>query len=247
MSASQNPPKDKISRPPRLQPSPSLPNLRGGNAPPVPSTTHFRPNPHRSMSHLSFASTDCTPKTMLRGDRPRKSSKPQHYLTPPLTPSSSLKSESTNPESTDLTTSTQNQSTSAIPTFGDVQQNRILIIGNVPRELPEDVITQYLCGLTASKSDACSAPSASQQVEGPCAADTRIQTVDFRFRDKHVVVVAFYDVRDADIVSHLVAGNGWSSQSKICGNVKALPDKALGRPWQEGLTCRSVKPSHLQL
>ncbi|KAI6121514.1 hypothetical protein F5141DRAFT_521804 [Pisolithus sp. B1] len=247
MSASQNTPKDKISRPPRLQPSPSLPNLRGGNAPPVPSTTHFRPNPHRSMSHLSFASTDSTPKTMLRGDRPWKSSKPQHYLTPPLTPSSSLKSESTNPESADLTTSTQNQSTSATPTFGDVQQNRILIIGNVPSELPENVITQYLCGLTASKSDACSAPSASQQAQGPSTADTRIQTVDFRFRDKHVVVVAFYDVRDADIVSHLVAGNGWSFQSQICGSVKALPDKALGRPWQEGLTCRSVKPSHLQL
>lgn len=247
MAASQNTPKDKISRPPRLQPSPSLPNLRGGNIPPVPSTAHFRPNPHRSMSHLSFASTDSTPKTMLRGDRPRKSSKPQHYLTPPLTPSSSLKSESTNPESTDLTTSTQNQSTSTMTTFGDVQRSRILIIGNVPSELPEDVITQYLCGLTASKSDACSAPSASQQAQGPSTADTTIQTVDFRFRDKHVVVVAFYDVRHADKVNRLVGGNGWSSPSKICGNVKAPSQKALGRPWQEDLTCRSVNPSHLHL
>lgn len=247
MAASQNTPKDKISRPPRLQPSPSLPNLRGGNIPPVPSTAHFRPNPHRSMSHLSFASTDSTPKTMLRGDRPQKSSKPQHYLTPPLTPSSSLKSESTNPESTDLTTSTQNQSTSTMTTFGDVQRSRILIIGNVPSELPEDVITQYLCGLTASKSDACSAPSASQQAQGPSTADTTIQTVDFRFRDKHVVVVAFYDVRHADKVNRLVDGNGWSSPSKICGNVKAPSQKALGRPWQEDLTCRSVNPSHLHL
>ncbi|KAI6046079.1 hypothetical protein EDC04DRAFT_2631895 [Pisolithus marmoratus] len=246
MSASQHAPKEKITRPPRLQPSPSLPNLRGGDIPPVPSTTHLRPNPHKSMSHLSFAATDSTSKAMPSGHHPRKPSKPQHYLTPPLTPSSSLKSEVTNPESTDLTTFTQDQSTSPIPAFGDAQQSRILI-ANVPSELPEDVITQYLCGLTASKSEAYSAPSACQQVQVPSTTSTRIQNVDFRFRDKHVVVVAFYDVRDADKVNRLVAGNGWSCRSEICEKVKAQSEKALGRPWQESLTCLFFNPSHRHL
>ncbi|KAI6032954.1 RNA recognition motif 2-domain-containing protein [Pisolithus orientalis] len=246
MSASQHALKEKFPRPPRLQPSPSLPNLRGGKIPPVPSATHSRPNPHKSMSHLSFASTDSKPKTMVRGNRPRKPSNTQHYLTPPLTPSSSLKSQSTNPESTNLTTSTQDQSTSVM-TFGNVQQSRILIIGNVPSELPEDVITQYLCGLTASKSDPYSAPPASQQAQAPSTANTGIQTVDFRFRDRHLVVVAFYDVRDADKVNRLAAGNGLSSQVEVCGKVKAPSENPLGRSWQEGLTYLFVDPSHLRL
>ncbi|KIM69205.1 hypothetical protein SCLCIDRAFT_826441 [Scleroderma citrinum Foug A] len=154
--------KGATSRSPRLQPSPSLPNLR----------------------------------------------KNQHYLTPPLTPSSSLKSDSTDPDATN----TPADST----LLADARQNRFLIIVDVPREISNDVVTQYLTSLE----DTHSVSSESQREKPISTPHTAIQTINFRFRDKHM---------------HNVVDKG--TQKTHC-------EGALSFSWKEGLTCPFVNPAN---
>ena len=58
--------------------------------------------------------------------RPRHQSKNHHYLTPPLTPASSLKSDSTDPDSTDLGPPSDGHSPSMLSS--DSVESRFLIV-----------------------------------------------------------------------------------------------------------------------
>ncbi|KAF9227252.1 hypothetical protein BS17DRAFT_455306 [Gyrodon lividus] len=137
MSASQRTTKECNSRPPRLQPSPSLPNLRARNMSSESHLTQSQTTLHKLSTHISSPSpADLSYKIPFKeGDlhptkRSRQHSKNQHYLTPPLTPASSLKSDSTDPDSADLIVPSQEQAASASQNIAprDVGQSRFLIV-----------------------------------------------------------------------------------------------------------------------
>ncbi|KAL4074137.1 hypothetical protein J3A83DRAFT_2680919 [Scleroderma citrinum] len=231
MSTTQDAAKGGNSRSPRLRSSPSLPNLRGRHASCHPPTTRRRPD---------------SPKLTLEDDDPNHTWKPrinQHYLTPPLTPSSSLKSDSTDLESTDLNMSAESHS-SRTAVFGDAHQTRFLVIGNVPRDLSDDVIIQHLRCLTSSAEDTYLVPS-KIQVENPISTTQEaIQTIDFRFRDNHTVIVALYDVRSADKIKRSIESVRLHLQHDAInkGPQKTHCESALRTSWKEKLTCTSVCP-----
>ncbi|KAF8557595.1 hypothetical protein OG21DRAFT_227442 [Imleria badia] len=147
MSASLRLAADGNTRPPRLQPSPSLPNLRARNISSDPQLTGPQPSVHKSSAQLPSLSPSILSSNLSIKDgdphttkRSCQQSKNQHYLTPPLTPASSLKSDSTDPDSTDLSPPSDGQSPSHHIISTDSVESRFLIIGNVPNDLSEDVV-----------------------------------------------------------------------------------------------------------
>lgn len=74
-------------------------------------------------SHLSIKDGDPHPTK-----RSRQPSKNQHYLTPPLTPASSLRSDSTDPDSTDLSPPSDGQSPSKSLLSSEAAESRFLIV-----------------------------------------------------------------------------------------------------------------------
>ncbi|KAG1716633.1 hypothetical protein ID866_511 [Astraeus odoratus] len=265
MSTPQHTAKEGSSRPSRLQSSPSLPNLRERNGPSIPHTTQSPPTSQKPAFQLSsLVSAISSPKLPPKdGDLPRsrRTSKTQHYLTPPLTPSSSMKSDSTDLESAGPAMSAEDQSNAAA--VGDVQQSRFLLasvihdrhlsianvasqIKNVPRDVSEDVVDQYLHSLTSCREDASVGPPASQPAQNVSLADTPIQTIDFRLRDRRTVVAAFYDVRNADRVYQLISKKQLHSKPDTLGKGRhnAYYETSLGPSWEENLTCLFLSPGH---
>lgn len=194
--------------------------------------------------------------------RSRQQSKNQHYLTPPLTPSSSLRSDSTDPDSTDLSGPSDEQSTSPSQNFlsSDSAESRFLIvnlllchirtkliatiqIGNVPNDLAEDVIGPYFHSLAALPDDSSLARPNSQSVSNTGKV---IQTIYYRFQEKRAIILAFYDIRDAERVKRLIEANGSHPHygSDVDEKQKPSYEITVGSPWVEALTCLFVAPDH---
>ncbi|KIJ67890.1 hypothetical protein HYDPIDRAFT_107419 [Hydnomerulius pinastri MD-312] len=256
MSASQRTAKECSSRPPRLQPSPSLPNLRMRNMSLQPHLSRPQQNSHKPPSQLLAPSPAAlSSKVSYKEEEPhppnrsRNPSKNQHYLTPPLTPASSLKSDSTDPDSTDLNTPNDEVALPASHdiTSGDNHLSRFLIIGNVPNDLSEDIIGPYFHALASSTNDlASSARSGSVVAQSDSTTDKVIQTIYYRFQESRAIVLAFYDSRDADRVRRLIGAKSSQPQYDLVGKGKQTIsyDRQLGGPWEEALTCLFVVPDH---
>ncbi|KAH0827964.1 RNA recognition motif 2-domain-containing protein [Lanmaoa asiatica] len=254
MSASLRLAAEGNTRPPRLQPSPSLPNLRARNTSSDPQLSRPQPTVHKSSSQApSLSPAKLSSNFSIKdGDlhpikRSRQQSKNQHYLTPPLTPASSLRSDSTDPDSTDLNPPNDEQSASPPQNLlsSDSAESRFLIvnmllyhmrakltvvnqIGNVPNDLSEDVIGPYFYSLAALPDDSSSASH----------------------KEKRAIILAFYDTRDSGRVKRLIEANGSHSHhgSDVDDKQKTSYESTVGGPWVKALTCLFVNPDHfLQL
>ena len=189
--------------------------------------------------------------------RPRQQSKNQHYLTPPLTPASSLRSDSTDPDSTDLSPPSDGQSPSPNLLSSESAESRFLIvnlllhhmraklmvtnqIGNVPNDLSEDVIGPYFHSLAAL-------PDASSPAQANSQSDTGsvIQTIYYRFQEKRAIILAFYDTRDAERVKRLVEAHLHPHYGADGGvEQRTSYESTAGSSWAEALTCLFVAPGH---
>ncbi|KAG9316716.1 hypothetical protein JVU11DRAFT_2776 [Chiua virens] len=242
MTASLHPAPDTLPRPPRLQPSPSLPNLRARNVSSDAHLTRPQPTVHKSSSQMSSLTSAKLSSALAAKDGDLHPSKPyrqqpknQHYLTPPLTPASSLRSDSTDPDSAGLSPpSNDHPSSPSQKSFsGDSVESRFLIIGNVPSDISEDVIGPHFHSLAAH-------PDASPVARTNSEPGNIIQTIYYRFQEKRAIILAFYDIRDAERVKRLVETNGSRHESKTDGERGVV-----GSPWVKELTCLFVAPDHI--
>ncbi|KAG1737627.1 hypothetical protein EDB19DRAFT_942309 [Suillus lakei] len=233
------------TRPPRLQPSPSLPNLRPSPREMV--ISHHVAPPQSSNLRNSASPIPPQPSTSKDPSRSkthsRKATATSHYLTPPLTPSSSLQSDSTDHESADL----------SIPiadikglTLADSspecnQHSRFLIIGNAPGDLSEDVIAQYFKSISSpsvTNPRARAMPSATRRFPSK-----PIQRIFRRSPENRDFIVAFFDVRDAERAKRIIESR--SSKRMQDDGTKAIPSaQATGVAWQEALTCCLAETGH---
>lgn len=113
---------------------------------------------------------------------------------------------------------------------------------DVPREISNDVVTQYLTSLE----DTHSVSSESQREKPISTPHTAIQTINFRFRDKHMVGVTFFDIRNADKFKRSIETVPSRSQHNVVdkGTQKTHCEGALSSSWKEGLTCPFVNPAN---
>ncbi|KAG0706101.1 hypothetical protein DFH29DRAFT_203377 [Suillus ampliporus] len=196
------------TRPPRLQPSPSLPNLRPSpremvtsrHVAPPQSSLRNPASPIPPQPSTTKDASSCRPKTYSR-----KTPATSDYLTPPLTPSSSLRSDSTDHESTDLNLPIADLKglTLADSAPESNQHSRFLIIGNAPSDLSEDVIGQYFKSLSSPSVTTPRAwpapPSATRRLPSKM-----IQNIFRRSPENRDFIVAFYDVRDAERAKRII-------------------------------------------
>lgn len=129
----------------------------------------------------------------LASDFSKSSSRPTNYvlLTPPLTPSSSFSSQHTPTTPTDQTSSLhRNHYDNSEPGC-----SRLLLVGNVPKSASSDTLKSCF---------------------KPCGS---IKGILVRFQvDRGIVVIAFYDSRDANRAKNYVPGialDGFSLTAKL--------------------------------
>ncbi|OAX42274.1 hypothetical protein K503DRAFT_375563 [Rhizopogon vinicolor AM-OR11-026] len=232
MSIFERDPRECATRSPRLQPSPSLPNLRPSPREMTTSrhVTRPPPKPQPSSSNVKDG-TSCRPKTYSR----KTHATTTHYLTPPLTPSSSLQSDSTDHESTDLIIPSADlkRLTLTNSVSESDQHSRFLIIGNAPGDLSEDVIRQYFKSLTSPTVTAPSTWSTSSVTRRPPSKP--IQTIFRRSPENRDFIVAFYDVRDAEHAKHIIESK--ASKRLQDDGTGIPPSQASGNIRDEALTC----------
>ncbi|KAG1734755.1 uncharacterized protein EDB91DRAFT_586770 [Suillus paluster] len=182
--------------------------------------------------------SSCRPKTYSR-----KTPATSDYLTPPLTPSSSLRSDSTDHESTDLNLPIADFKGLTLADSGPEsnQHSRFLIIGNAPSDLSEDVIGQYFKSL--------SSPSVTTPRAWPTPSTTRrfstkpIQNIFRRSPENRDFIVAFYDIRDAERAKRIIESR--ASKWLQDDGTKAVPSaQANGVTWEEALTCCLAESGH---
>lgn len=164
----------------------------------------------------------------------RKPTAKSHYLTPPLTPSSSLQSDGTDHDSTDPISDLT--PADSAPENNNNQHSRFLIIGNAPSDLSEDVIAQYFKSLS------------SPTITSPMARSMRrfstkpIQKIFRRSPENRDFIVAFYDVRDAERAKRVIESR---ASKRMQDDSKAISSaQATGIAWQEALTCRLAETGH---
>ncbi|KAG2146483.1 uncharacterized protein EDB93DRAFT_478517 [Suillus bovinus] len=228
------------TRPPRLQPSPSLPNLRPSPREMV-TSRHVAP-PQSSNLRNSASPVPPQPSTTKDASRSktysRKPTTTSHYLTPPLTPSSSLQSDGTDFESTDSNVPIADLKGLTLADSGPEsnQHSRFLIIGNAPNDLSEDVITQYFKSLS---SPTITSPRARSIRHFPSQT---IQKIFRRTPENRDFIVAFYDVRDAERAKRIIESR---ASKRMQDDGKTIPSaQATGVAWQETLTCCLAETGH---
>ncbi|CAK5281736.1 unnamed protein product, partial [Mycena citricolor] len=244
-------PDDALSvrpHPPRLQHSPSMPNIwfppHSGPIPArltenpaadtceepdqdvrTPTSTKCIPDEHRSQ----LASLD-TNKRRLRCDT-------DIPLTPPLTPSSSIRT-ATSIESSASTNASVASSASSLPTsifedrigFSDPDSTstRFLILKNVSRTVTPDTLQAALVA-TLYESNLIYHPS--RDIAQAVAMADVIKGVFLRFHQSHgIAVLAFYDVRQAKAALTVLSTPGTGPLLQCVGE-KATPGPAGG--WLE--------------
>lgn len=116
-------------------------------------------------------------------------------------------------------------------------------IGNVPNDLSEDVIGPYFHSLAALPDDSSLVRENPQSVS---KTGNVIQTIYYRFQEKRAIILAFYDIRDAERVKRLIEANGSHPQysSNVDDKQRSSYETTLGSPWVEALTCLFVTPDH---
>ncbi|KAG2078801.1 hypothetical protein BDR04DRAFT_3716 [Suillus decipiens] len=227
------------TRPPRLQPSPSLPNLRPS---PRDMLTSRHVAPPQS-SNLRNSASPIPPQPPTSNDTSRsknytrKPTATSHYLTPPLTPSSSLQSDGTDHESTDPAIPIPDLNSLTLvdsnPESNSNQHSRFLIIGNAPSDLSEDVITQYFKSLS---SPSITSPRMRSMRRFPSKP---IQSIFRRSPENRDFIVAFHDVRDAERAKRII-----ESRARMQDDGKTIPNMQAGVAWQDALTCRLAETAH---
>ncbi|OJA18245.1 hypothetical protein AZE42_05167 [Rhizopogon vesiculosus] len=231
MSIFERDPRECATRSPRLQPSPSLPNLRPSPREMATSRHVTRPPPKSQPSSSNVKDgTSCCPKTYSR----KTHATTTHYLTPPLTPSSSLQSDSTDHESTDpiILSADLRRLTLANSASESNQHSRFLIIGNAPSDLSEDDIRQYFKSLTSTTVTApstWSTPSVTRRLPSK-----PIQTIFRRSPENRDFIVAFYDIRDAEHAKHIIESK---ASKRLKDGTGIPPSQAGGNIRDEALTC----------
>lgn len=112
-------------------------------------------------------------------------------------------------------------------------------IGNVPNDLSEDVIGPYFHSLAARPDDSPLARTVSN-------TGSVIQTIYYRFQEKRAIILAFYDIRDAERVKRLIEANGSHPHhgSDVDDKHRTSYETTVGSPWVEALTCLFVTPDH---
>lgn len=118
-----------------------------------------------------------------------------------------------------------------------------LQIGNVPNDLSEDVIGPYFHSLAALPDDSSLARPNSQSASN---TGNIIQTIYYRFQEKRAIILAFYDIRDAERVKRLIEANGSHPHygSDVDDKQRPSYETTVGSPWVEALTCLFVTPDH---
>ncbi|KAH7925542.1 hypothetical protein BV22DRAFT_428109 [Leucogyrophana mollusca] len=198
------------ARPLRLQPSPSLPNLRSAPRDRRPRQQPH-PTPRKHSVQLPIATEDAHVKDHLSkegvdggvGQRHRDHTTRgnHHYLTPPLTPSSSLKSDSSGPDCAELYPDEEQPSCA-----DDASSNRFLIIKNVPDDLLGPDIHQCINYLASiSSADRADYGPSFPSPKSDNSPSLSIQTVYHRPNE---IVIAFHDVRDANRVKCFIDAKG---------------------------------------
>ena len=73
-----------------------------------------------------------------------------------------------------------------------------------------------------------------------------IQSIYYRFQDKRAIILAFYDIRDAERVKRLIEANSLRPHygPDVGDEQKTTYESTVGSPWVEGLTCLFVAPDH---
>ncbi|KAG1802700.1 uncharacterized protein HD556DRAFT_707562 [Suillus plorans] len=228
------------TRPPRLQPSPSLPNLRPSPREMV-TSRHVAP-PQSSNLRNSASPIPPQPPTTKDTSRSktysRKPTATSHYLTPPLTPSSSLQSDGTDHESTDFNIPIADLKGLTLADSGPEsnQHSRFLIIGNAPSDISEDVIAQYFKSLSSPTITSPRARSARRFPPKP------IQNIFRRSPENRDFIVAFHDVRDAERAKRVIESR---ASTRMQDDGKTISSaQATGVAWQEALTCCLAETGH---
>ncbi|KAF5380411.1 hypothetical protein D9615_004493 [Tricholomella constricta] len=242
--------KTKAARnhPPRLQHSPSLPNIwfppHSGPIPPQfevisraplqrPSTPPFaeangepkqppspaKPPPSRKFSdHRESLSFDDLSEYLhetkpLKIQRRRRLDREQGYghslLTPPLTPSSSLRT-TTSVDSTGITDSNSDSIRDVHSDEAEYQSTRFLLLSNISRQIRHDVLRASIVGSLTSRVDASNTSNnlsvpASGVHNGPLSEDS-IKGVFLRCQQSNgIAMLAFFDVRHAEIAKQIIS------------------------------------------
>lgn len=75
-----------------------------------------------------------------------------------------------------------------------------------------------------------------------------IQTIYYRFQEKRAIILAFYDIRDAERVKRIIEANSSRPRraSDIDDKQMSTYENTVGSLWMEGLTCLFVAPDHFQ-
>ncbi|KAF9070643.1 RNA recognition motif 2-domain-containing protein [Rhodocollybia butyracea] len=226
--------------PPRLQHTPSLPNIRfpphsGPISPQMAKdTTDIFSSAQLKSSLASFREKSQTrPHVKIVAQklerRPRVETDSHKLLTPPLTPASSIRTTA----SVDGSVSSADQSDHA--TGGDVDDtcsSRFLLIDNVALDASRAVISRAIDSLTAQKLASYRPDSKLPTPVTPSTADpTAPKPIKGLLHRKGLVLLAFHDIRDA-----IAAAKFFETRENDEFNVCVGPAKdAAGR---QRLTCQ---------
>ncbi|KAF8070530.1 hypothetical protein FPV67DRAFT_1025632 [Lyophyllum atratum] len=235
-----------INHPPRLQHSPSLPNIwfppHSGPIPPefeeifrqplqrpstppsvesngVPTSSTNRTAPQNDPEHVeSFSfddlATNLQQTAPLKIQRRRRIDRDQGYghslLTPPLTPSSSLRT-TTSVDSAGNTGATSEAIQETHLNEADYQSTRFLLLSNISRKIRHDILRTSIVGsLTSLRVDASdtsnslSVPASGIQV-GPLTEDSIKGVFLRRQQSDGMAMLAFFDVRHAEVAKQIIS------------------------------------------
>ncbi|KAG5648520.1 hypothetical protein DXG03_003131 [Asterophora parasitica] len=268
------------NHPPRLQHSPSLPNIwfppHSGPIPPQveaiisrtplqrPSTpplveAHIEPNqlppspvntsPQTSDHRESLDDLgECLQQTMpLKIQRRRRLDHDQGHgyslLTPPLTPSSSLRT------TTSVDSASNTDTTEYIKDVhgdeADYESTRFLWISNISKKIRHDVLRASIVGSLTSPIDASNSPNnlsvpTSNNMHNGQLSDDSIKGVFLRCQQSDgLAMLAFHDVRHAEIAKKIISSPTDGPLSHCVGDERGEDGQRL---W---MTCRFITAEQL--
>ncbi|KAG5731969.1 Meiosis protein mei2 [Termitomyces sp. T112] len=263
------------SHPPRLQHSPSLPNiwfpphsgpippqfeeitrepLRRLSTPPRPDIVNLatsslaKPSVRKDLDHresLSFEHAQTRPlKISMRRRADREQGHTNSLLTPPLTPSSSLKTA----PSSDSVGQADVSSECNHENFGDEadpKSTRFLLLGNVSKQVRHEILRASIVeALTSSCAGAATSPNnlfipKCHTNDGGISEDS-IKGIFLRCQQSNgIAMLAFFDVRHAETANTIIATPSTGPLSQCVGD--DLADDGT-RGW---ITCQFISAEEL--
>ncbi|KAF9465004.1 hypothetical protein BDZ94DRAFT_431185 [Collybia nuda] len=246
------------NHPPRLQHSPSLPNIWfPPHSGPIPSRIEDsnrdlleRPvSPTLTLGQKTSITSSLTPKKPLKLQMRRRIDHDHGHslLTPPLTPSSSMRT-TTSVGSSD---NAEVAHDTGVEPQGKEQEflseaTHFLLLGNISKMTPSDALRSSIVGSLTTPpvgygSDVCSSLSVPHKsaIFGPLNEDS-IKGVFFRCQKSHgIVMLAFFDLRHAAVAKTILST---PSESPLADCIGDDPAEAGRQAW---ISCQFVTADEL--